>query len=167
MPIGVFGLGALMARSQETIGQVVGLIILISIGLQSLSGKRFERATSWPWMLITFGGSGLLQGLSGIGGPPMVLWTYSQNYTVDRARAFLFALYIANFIPQMLVLNIKFGSAIWNSAVLGLMATPFILAGADLGLRMGNKLGDRWLRPLVYTILVSLAGMLVVGPWLK
>jgi uncharacterized protein len=166
MPIGVLGLSALMMQSQDTIGQIVGGIILLSILLQSLAGVEFKSAKTWPWMLLTFGGSGVLQGLSGIGGPPMVLWVYGQRYSVDRARAFLFAIYVANFIPQMMMLRWKFGSQIWSTALIGIIVTPLILLAAEFGLRLGSRLGDRWMRPVVYAALVALALVMIFRPLL-
>lgn len=166
MPIGVLGLSALMLQSEQRIGQVVGSIILLSILLQALSGVEFKSAKRWPWILLTFGGSGIMQGLSGIGGPPMVLWVYGQKYSVDRARAFLFAIYVANFIPQMLVLYWKFGTQIWTCSLVGLLVTPLILLAAEAGLRLGSRLGDRWMRPAIYLALSSLALAMIVRPWL-
>jgi uncharacterized protein len=166
MPIGVLGLSALMLQSEQTIGQVVGSIILLSILLQAMTGVEFKSARRWPWMLLTFGGSGILQGLSGIGGPPMVLWVYGQRYSVDRARAFLFAVYVANFIPQMIVLRWKFGSEIWAATMIGFLVTPFILLAAEGGLRLGSRLGDRWMRPAVYVTLAVLALIMILRPLL-
>lgn len=167
MPIGVLGLAALMKQSEGTIGQVVGLIILLAMLSQAFSGVEFKNARKWYWMLLTFGGSGVLQGLSGIGGPPLVLWVYGQKYAVDRARAFLFALYVANFLPQMIVLYWKFEHQIWNSTLVGLIVTPLILVAAELGLRAGSKLGDRWVRPVVYGTLLILAAIMIAKPFLK
>ena len=164
MPIGVLGLSALMTQTEGTIGVVVGIIILLAIVLQAFAGVEFKNARKWPWMLATFGGSGILQGLSGIGGPPLVLWVYGQGYQVDRARAFLFALYVSNFIPQMVVLYWKFGSAIWNWTILGFLITPLILIAAELGLRLGSRLGDRWVRPAVYVTLIILATVMITKP---
>lgn len=166
MPVGVLGLSALMSSSEEGIGVVVGVVILLAVGLQSLVGVEFKNARKWYWMIITFGGSGLLQGLSGIGGPPLVLWVYGQKFSVDRTRAFLFALYLANFAPQMAVLHWKFGSAIWKSVFVGLLATPLILIAAKSGLRLGSRMGDRWLRPLVHVTLLILAFIMILKPWL-
>jgi uncharacterized protein len=164
MPIGVLGLTALMKQSENTIGQVVGLIIVTAIVLQSFAGREFHSARKWPWMLLTFGGSGIMQGLSGIGGPPMVLWVYGQRYSVDRARAFLFAVYVANFLPQLLLLWWKFGTEIWMPCFLGLLATPLILAGSELGLKLGSRLGDRRMSHLVYASLIILALLMILKP---
>ena len=164
MPIGVLGLTALMQQSESIISLVVGAIIVLALVLQSLAGVEFKHARKWPWMLLTFGGSGILQGLSGIGGPPLILWVYGQRYPVDRARAFLFALYLANFLPQMLVLGWKFQSSIWPMTMVGLLLTPPILIAGDLGLRLGSWLGDRWIRPVVYWLLLLLAAAMIIKP---
>ncbi len=166
MPIGVLGLTALMKQSEDRIGQVVGLIILLALFSQAFSGVEFKNARKWYWMLLTFGGSGVLQGLSGIGGPPLVLWVYGQKYAVDRARAFLFALYVAIFPPQMIVLYWKFDSQILNSTLVGFIVTPLILIAAELGIRAGSKMGERWVRPAVYATLLILAAIMIAKPLL-
>lgn len=167
MPIGVLWLSALMKMSEGAIGQVVGSIILLAMISQAFAGVEFRNARRWHWMLLTFGGSGILQGLSGIGGPPLVLWVYGQKYAVDRARAFLFALYVANFIPQMIVLYWKFETEIWRCTLIGFVATPLILLSAESGLRIGSRLGDRWIRPAVYATLVILAIIMIAKPLLS
>ena len=101
LPLGVAGLVLLMNLPKQMIGQFVGGVILLAIGLQSFAGRRWESGRRWPWMLLTFGGSGVLQGLTGTGGPPMVLWVYGQRFTIDRARAFLFAIYVVGFFPRL------------------------------------------------------------------
>lgn len=165
MPLGILGLSALMMQSEQIIGQVVGGIILLSILLQAMAGVEFKSKRSWPWMVLAFGSSGILQGLSGIGGPPMILWVFGQRFSVDRARAFLFAIYAVNFIPQMIFLRWKFGIDIWNSVFLGFLVTPLVLLAAEGGLRLGTHLGDRWMRPAVFMALAVLALIMILRPF--
>ena len=101
LPIGVAGLAVVMTWSAAQINQLVGGIILMAVAMQALAGIEWKNARWWPWLVLTFGGSGILQGLSGMSGPPMVLWVHGQRYSADRARAFLFAMYISNFLPQL------------------------------------------------------------------
>ena len=157
LPIGVAGLAIVMTWSAAQINQLVGGIILMAVVLQSLAGIEWKNARWWPWLLLTFGGSGILQGLSGMSGPPMVLWVHGQRFSADRARAFLFAMYISNFLPQLALVWWRFGSGVPRAAVVGLLALPLVVVGALLGLKLGSLLGDRWLRPLTYAALVLLA----------
>ncbi len=157
LPIGVAGLAVVMTWSAAGINQLVGVIILFAVAIQALVGIEWKSAKQLHWLLITFGGSGILQGLSGMSGPPMVLWVHGQRYSADRARAFLFAMYISNFIPQLGLLWWRFGIPVIHSALIALLSLPVVLLGAMLGIRLGSALGDRWLRPITYACLIALA----------
>jgi uncharacterized membrane protein YfcA len=164
LPIGVAGLVVLMGQPKQTISQLVGLIILLAIFSQFFAGIQWKNARRLHWLILTFGGSGFLQGLTGTGGPPMVLWVYGQRFPVDRARAFLFASYVICFVPQLSLLLWKFGEIAFLPILTASMAIPAVLVGSEIGLRIGSKLGDRWLRPLTYCVLILIALIAVIEP---
>ena len=167
LPLGIAGLAFVMTWSPSQINQLVGAIILFAIVIQSLVGIEWKTAKRWYWIVVTFGGSGVLQGLSGMSGPPMVLWVHGQRYSADRARAFLFSLYISNFVPQILLLWWKFGTAVPQAMAVAALSLPFVIVGAMLGLRLGSYMGDRWIRPISYICLACLALASLLDPWLK
>lgn len=167
LPIGIAGLGYVMTWSSGGVNQLVGAIILFAVLLQGLIGVEWKDAKKPHWILITFGGSGVLQGLSGMSGPPMVLWVHGQRYSADRARAFLFAMYISNFIPQVGLLSIRYGSAVWQACFVGVLSLPLVVVSAMLGLRLGSWFGDRWLRPITYLCLIMLAVASLLEPWFR
>ncbi|QDV23979.1 TSUP family transporter [Aureliella helgolandensis] len=167
LPIGVAGLGFVMTWSAAAVNQLVGGIILFAVALQSLVGIEWKNANKPIWVAATFGGSGILQGLSGMSGPPMVLWVHGQRFSADRARAFLFSMYISNFGPQMALLTWRFGFSVWYSAGIALLSVPLVIVGALLGLRLGSWFGDRWLRPITYLCLIVLAVSSMLEPWLN
>jgi hypothetical protein len=166
MPVGVAGLVLLMSLPKAVVGQFVGVVILAAIVAQYFTGFEWKNARRWPWMLITFGGSGILQGLTGTGGPPMVLWVYGQRYSVNRARAFLFGTYVACFVPQLCLLYWNFGRIVWMPMLTAILALPIVLLSSELGLKMGSRIGDRWMRPVTYWMLILLALAAIVEPWL-
>ena len=163
LPIGIAGLAFVLTWSRAGVNQLVGAIILAAIVMQFMVGIEWKT----HWMLVTFGGSGILQGLSGMSGPPMVLWVHGQKYPIDRARAFLFAMYISNFVPQVLLLWWRFGNEIWVSVLVAMMSVPLVVLSATLGLQLGSRLGERWLRPLTYASLMLLAIHSLLEPWLR
>ena len=167
LPLGIAGLALVITWSSAAINQLVGIIILAAVFFQSLVGIEWKTARRWYWMLTTFGGSGILQGLSGMSGPPLVLWVHGQRYSADRARAFLFALYISNYRPQMVLLYARFGDRVFHAAFIGALSLPIVLACALLGIRLGSRLGDRWLRPITYACLVCLALRSILDPWIQ
>lgn len=167
LPIGIAGLAIVLTWTAAGINQLVGLIILFAVCLQAVVGVEWKSAQRPHWVIATFGGSGILQGLSGMSGPPMVLWVHGQRYTADHARAFLFAMYISNYLPQMGLLYWKFGIAVVNAALIALLSIPLVLVASTCGLRLGSWFGDKWLRPITYACLIWLALSSMIEPWLS
>ncbi|GAB5404706.1 MAG: sulfite exporter TauE/SafE family protein [Aureliella sp.] len=167
LPIGIAGLSVVMTWTSAGVNQLVGAIILFALAIQALIGIEWKNARKLHWLIATFGGSGILQGLSGMSGPPMVLWVHGQRFSADHARGFLFSMYISNFIPQMLMLFAKFGTPVISAATTALFSIPLVLISASLGLKLGSWFGDRRLRPLTYCCLFALAICSVLRPWLN
>ena len=166
MPIGIIGLAFIVTWKTAQVSQFVGAMILFALALQTLVGIEWKSATRWYWMLTTFGGSGILQGLSGMSAPPMVLWVHGQRYQADRARAFLFCMYISNFVPQVLLLWWNFGNSVWRAVLIALLSIPIVIITANLGNQLGTWLGDKHLRPVSYVFLAVLAIYSLLAPWL-
>lgn len=167
LPIGVAGLAVVLTWPTHSIQQLVGLLILFALAIQCLVGIQLQRPRRPLWMLTVFGGSGVLQGLSGMSGPPMVLWLHAQRTNADRTRAFLFAMYISNFLPQVSLLWYKFGNRVFAAMLVGVVALPIVLLSAMLGLRLGSWLGDRWLRPATFALLTWIGISSLCEPWLQ
>jgi uncharacterized membrane protein YfcA len=166
LPFGVLCLVYVINWTPAQVNQLVGAILLLALLARLYVGIEWKSAKRWYWQLATFGGSGFLQGLSGMSGPPLVLWVHGQRYSADRARAFLFAIFISNFVPQVSLLWWKFGNEVWIAVGIALAALPTVLGGAILGLRWGSRLGDNYLRPLSYALLLALAISSLLSPWL-
>lgn len=167
LPIGVAAMAMVMTWPAGAIHQCVGVLILVALGIQTLVGIEWQGARKPMWMGLIFGGSGFLQGLSGMSAPPMVLWVHAQRFSHDHARAFLFAMYITNFVPQTLLLWWKFGSPVLQAMTVGVLALPLVLLSAMAGLRLGTLLGDRWLRPTSFLLLFWIGLSSLLEPWLK
>lgn len=166
LPLGVLCLTYVLTWSAAQVNQLVGLLIVLAVVSQFFIGIEWKNATRWYWLLVTFGGSGFLQGLSGMSGPPLVLWVHGQRFEAAKARAFLFAMYISNFGPQLLILWLKFGSQVWVAVGVALLSLPTVLLGAMLGLKVGQRIGDS-LRTISYIMLLSLAMFSLLSPWVR
>ncbi|MFO1064156.1 MAG: hypothetical protein U0892_09860 [Pirellulales bacterium] len=86
LPIGILGLSTIIASAPHLIDQIVGVLILFAVVTQWVSGENWKSAGRWYWVLPTFGVSGVLQGLSGMSAPPMVLWLQGQRVPTDKRR---------------------------------------------------------------------------------
>ncbi len=167
MPLGLLILAWLVKNSSLAIKPLVGSIVLLAVLSQALTGRKWETAGKWYWILTVFGLSGILQGVSGMSAPPMLLWVHGQRFSAKRARCFLFANYLSSFLPQMILMFIAFGPSMLRSVIIALCALPLIILGSFAGLWMGNRISDRWLRPITYVILIWMAIACMLDPWLN
>jgi uncharacterized membrane protein YfcA len=167
LPIGILTLAWLVEHSVGMIKPLVGGIVLAAVILQSFNGRPWTTAGRWYWVLVAFGTSGLLQGFSGMSAPPMLLWLHGQRFAAKRARSFLFAIYLSSFVPQLLLMFVTFSPELLGSMRVAVMALPLVLVGTYCGLAIGNRFGDRWLRPVTYTLLVWMALACMLDPWLN
>ncbi len=79
IPIGYFGLRAMDA---DWVIRTLG-IVLILIALSEFSGKRLRSISLPERSAIPIGiAGGILGGAFNVGGPPMVVYTYSQNLSL-------------------------------------------------------------------------------------
>lgn len=166
LPIGIAGLAVVVTWSADRVQQFVGVLILLALATQTLVGVQWRSARRPGWMILVFGGSGVLQGISGMSGPPVVLWVFAQRFTHDHARAFMFAMAITNFLPQVLLLWWKFGSPVLQAMGVALLALPLVLLSALLGLRLGSRLGSKWLRPATFAVLLWIGLSSLLRPWI-
>ena len=166
LPVGILGLAWLVTNSSSSIKPLVGSIVLVAVVMQTFSGRPWTSANKWYWVLTAFGASGLLQGLSGMSAPPMLLWLHGQRFAAKRARSFLFAIYLSSFVPQLLLMFWTFSPALLTSMQVAVLALPLVLIGTYVGLAVGNRFGERWLRPATYTLLVWMAMACLLDPWL-
>ncbi len=167
LPLGILGMAYVVANSSDLIKPLVGGIVLAAVAAQTLHAQQWKNAGRWYWVLTAFGLSGLLQGFSGMSAPPMLLWIHGQRFAAKRARSFLFAIYLSSFLPQLVIMLLTFGPGIIRGVQISLIALPLVVLGAIIGLKVGNRLGDRWLRPVTYVLLVWMAIACLLDPWLS
>jgi uncharacterized membrane protein YfcA len=166
LPVGAWALSLLGPENKDLASQAVGVIVLAIVGTQSLLRvePREKLHSAWEWIAFSLGG--FLLGLCGMGGPPMVLWVMAHNWPMNRARAFLYFLFVTGMPPQALVMWLIFGNKILEAMVLGLTTIPALLAGMYLGLWLARLMSDRVLRGLSWVTLVLIAVSAIVMPYL-
>jgi uncharacterized membrane protein YfcA len=166
LPLGAWVLSLLGPESKDLASQVVGVVVLAIVGVQAaLRVQPRERLHAiWEWTAFSLGG--FLLGLCGMGGPPMVLWVMAHNWPMNRARAFLYFLFVTGMPPQALLMWLIFGNAILGAMLLGLTTLPALLAGLYLGLWLSRLMSDRVLRGLSWVVLVLIAVCAIVMPYL-
>ena len=151
---GLFLLKKLAAMSTDQIRAVIGCILCLLIAVQALWRPRPVKTMHWSWAGLAFVASGLLSGLCGMGGPPLVLWSMAHDWSSHRTRGFLFAAFATAIPFHIILLAITFGTSILWSAGLGIAFLPLVYLGSAIGLPIGNRMAKDRLRLIAYAILL-------------
>lgn len=155
--VGLLILRQITGLDAGTIKLVVGLILCLLVIAQLVCKVRPAENIHWLWGALAFSTSGLLAGASGMGGPPLVLWSLGNNWSAEKIRGFLFAVFAASIPIQIVLLYFTFGMDILRSTVTALLLAPAVFLGAAIGLPLGNRLSRPVLNGIVY------ATLLVIG----
>lgn len=159
---GLLVLKWLAGLSSHDVKLAVGLVLCGLLGVQALARVQPAAAVHWLWGGVAFTASGFMAGVCGMGGPPLVMWSLARDWSVQRIRGFLFAVFALSLPMQLALLWALFGHHILRSALTGAMLIPAVLLGAAIGLPIGNRLPKPRLRVLTYVILLVIGVSSVV-----
>ncbi len=152
--IGLFALKVLVQLEPEKIKLTVGIILCAIVCLQLIVRPNPQVSPHPAWAGIAFLGSGLLSGICGMGGPPLVLWSMAQPWDSRKVRAFLFGVFSCSLPVQLILLSLTFGMEILRFAGLGLLLFPFVWLGTMMGLPIGNRIEKPQLQKIACLILL-------------
>jgi uncharacterized membrane protein YfcA len=167
LPLGVWGVWTIDALPTETIRQIVGGVVLI-VTLSIMVVRPQPRPRVHPcWAALAFPLSGLLQGLVGMGGPPMVFWIQAHDWSDRRMRGFLFAVFLIGSLPSITLLYLVFGDRIVGPGLLTAALIPVLLVATYAGMRVGNWLGRDRLRSVTLWLLILMGLSGLAAPWMS
>ncbi len=164
MPAGVMLLGVLVGLGTARVKQAIGLMLLGVLCVRWLLRVKPRERVAWGWTVLAGSTSGLTAGLVGMGGPPVVLWVMAHDWPGKKSRSFLWATYLLLIPFNLAVLVYRFGGVIWGSLLLGLCLAPLVVAGSELGQRLGGMMDRHRLRTAALVLLWVLAVVSVLGP---
>jgi uncharacterized membrane protein YfcA len=138
--------------------------VLVAVGLVFLAspdGGAPRRVPAWTSVPVGLS-SGILTGLFGTGGPPLVL--YYRLAGVDKAafRGNLMAVFLLMTVfrvPTYAGLGLITRERLFST----LLVLPAVVLGAVIGNRIHREIGERSFRRLVAGALVVLGALLLVG----
>ena len=141
------------------VGSIVGLIVIAKLLFQPQPVEELH----WGWAGFTFVVSGLLSGICGIGGPPLVLWAIAQNWATNKVRAFLFAVLAISTPIQIILLGLTFGVELFRYVAIGIAFFPVAYLGYAVGLPIGDRMRKRRHRLIADIILLLVGASTVFG----
>lgn len=166
LPVGLLIMAALDGAGRGAMKQAVGAVLLAIVALTVAFRPKPRERVRARWSLPVGFSSGVLSGTTGMGGPPVVLWMIAHDWSTQRGRAFLWSLFLLLLPVQLALMAWGFGRPVLWAVVGGLVTTPLVL----LSSHVGGSVGSRWSRPaarrVVLGLLVVLAAVSIVGPWL-
>jgi uncharacterized membrane protein YfcA len=166
IPLGVFLLGQLTMFDKGQVRQVFGVVALMVVAVYVFWQPRPREQLHPAWTAAAMLSGGLLAGLCGMAGPPVVLWAMSHRWPSQRIRATLWAIFLTMTPLGIFFLYQRFGSIVLESALVALAMTPAVLLGAIPGMWIGNRIPQPWLRRIAVALLVALATYMVCQPLL-
>ncbi len=164
--IGLFMLKRLVVLDKDQVRAVIGVILCGLVAVQLLWRTHPVRKLHPGWTGLAFTGSGILSGLCGMGGPPLVLWAMAHDWPTQKIRGFLFATFATTIPIQIALLALTFGTPILWYAAIGIALLPLGYAGSALGLPVGNRFAGPVLRHVAYAVLFA-TGVSAIIPVLK
>ena len=161
--IGLFLLKRLVVLNTDNIRMVTGCILCLLVAIQFLWRPRPAQTMHWGWAGLAFIASGLFAGICGMGGPPLVLWSMAHDWSTQKTRGFLFAVFATSIPIQIILLSLTFGTSIlWNAAI-GIAFLPLVYLGTAVGLPIGNRMAKDKLKRIAYAILLVIGISAVVS----
>jgi uncharacterized membrane protein YfcA len=152
--LGLLLLKKLVGLDTGHVRAAVGGILCVLVIAQFLWRPRPVKTMHWGWGGLAFIGSGLLAGVCGMGGPPLVLWSMGHDWSTQKTRGFLFAVFATSIPVQIALLTLTFGASILWNATIGIAFLPLVYLGAAVGLPVGNRMAKNRLRGIAYAILL-------------
>lgn len=140
----------------------LGIVLVIVGGAFLFAPER--RVDRWPaWVAPPVGlSAGLLTGLFGTGGPPLVLYYQLSGVGKAAFRGNLMAIFLLMTlfrVPSYAGLGLITAERMWSS----LLVLPAVVVGAWLGNRIHLQIDETKFRRLVSIALVVLGVLIVVG----
>jgi uncharacterized membrane protein YfcA len=160
---GLLVLKRLVNLDMVQVRAVIGTILCIVVLVQVLWRPKPVSSLHWGWGGFAFVTSGILQGVCGMGGPPLVIWSMAHDWPGNKIRGFLFSAFGMTIPIQIALLTYTFGSTIMRDVLYGIVCLPLVFLGSTIGLRVGNAINREKLKIIAYALLLA-TGLSAVVP---
>ena len=158
IPLGAWLLGRFEPRIMLT---VLGWF-LVAVGIVFVRLPTGGRLAPHPAAAVPTGLlSGVLNGLFGTGGPPVIVWYHLANVGKGAFRANLMTIFLLMTlvrVPSYVLNGLVTPPRLWSA----LLVMPAVLGGAWLGHRAHVKISERTFQRLVSLLLIVLGALLLI-----
>jgi len=167
LPVGIGLLYMLNHLDTAYIKQLVGIMLLLILATQLFVTFKPRASLHFAWSILAFGLSGIMLGMLGMGGPPIVLWLMAHHWEPKRTRAFITTVFLFASPVQIALLYWKFGAEFSQAFIWGIAATPIVIAAALIGVKIGNSFDRERLKKAVMFFLFLTALLSIFSPYLS
>lgn len=164
LPLGILLLVYIDNLDRTQMKQILGAIVLLAVASQMFWPVQPRERLHPAWAGLAFSASGLMNGLAGIGGPPLVLWVMAHRWSNREIRAFLQTTFLLATPLQITLLYTMTRHNPGAAMAYGLLFTPVVAVGSLAGVRLGNRINRGRLRQAAYGILVITALVSMAAP---
>ncbi len=164
--IGVWLLGYVSGTAYEALRVLLGVTIILAGGILMIRPVPFAQASSPVVVTLTGCGAGLLGGLYGTSGPPLVWLMYRQPIPFAVIRATLLATFLASTMARTVVVVVR-GEMTPEMLLTAGLSLPVVLVATLAGLKLAPLLPEMVLKRGVFALLAcSGLVMIVQSAWL-
>ncbi len=167
LPIGITLLYVINDLDTAYIKQLVGVMLLLILATQIGVTFKPRQSLHFAWTVLAFGLSGIMLGMLGMGGPPIVLWLMAHHWEPKRTRAFITTVFLFASPVQIILLYWKFGAELSQAFLWGIAATPIVITAALIGVKIGNSFDRERLKKAVMFFLFLTAVISILSPYLS
>ena len=161
--VGVVLQGALASWDRTEIGRLIGVLIVVGLLAQWYWRPAPQARLHVGWGVLAGACGGLMGGLAGIPGPPLVIWIMAHDWSNQRTRGSIWAMFL--FLTPLLfvVLWISRGHEVLIVLLPAVVLIPVVQLSAMVGLRIGNAVSKRRLRQIAMALLLIIAAAAIAG----
>lgn len=161
VPIGVY---ALRVMPDDMLKRLIGLSILgycIYLMVRKFRRRPPGPGLSLRWRVPVGLTAGMLGGAINVGGPPVILYLYSQPWDRELIRATLIAYFVLTTILKVAFVSV--GGLVTRDMAVYALGFPVIWAGGGLGLWLGRRLRQSHFDLFIAGSLALLGALLLIG----
>lgn len=149
------GLLVLDRAPADTIRLYLAVIVIVAAGLIA-SGVRYRGRLNAGIGAATGAVAGFLNGLSGMGGPPVIVLLLGSRLSAEASRATMSAFFtvlgVFTALGAVVLGHLSRGDMLVSAALV-----PVLFAATAAGTALFGRFGGAWYRPVALAILVVLA----------